>query len=146
MMCYYLNIHFQGQSVIVTGLISTRYRNTRMFADTQISCCNQTKCQRCVHPHTLCWQRTVKNDCVGGGSIKFVVSLELFLPSCFHDILMYRTCTLSATCKCVFCSCFGVKLYVRLIESNVNTIIVYLSNLFTCTTFSRRMNCKQSAM
>jgi len=60
-----------------------------MFADTQISRYNQTKCQRCFRPHTLLWQHPVESDCVGGGSMQFVVSLELFLLSCFHDTLTY---------------------------------------------------------
>ena len=115
-----------------------------MFADTQISRCNQTKCQRCFRPHTLRWQRTVENDCVGGGSIKFVVSLELFLLSCLHAILMYVYPFRNLQMRLL--QLIRCPLYNPLTESKVNTVIVYLSKLFTCTTFSRRTNCKQSAM
>jgi hypothetical protein len=75
-----------------------------MFADTQISRCNQTKCG--AASVLLRWPSTVESDCVGGGSIKFGVSLELFLLSRFHDISMFVYAF--RNCKWVFCNYFGV--------------------------------------
>jgi hypothetical protein len=54
----------------VTGIISTRYRNTRMFADAQVVRCNEKKCKRCICPDTLLWQQS---HSVGGGSMKLGV-------------------------------------------------------------------------